>query len=427
MVALSAATVDATAGGFAVREQSSYGQGASYAGVAAGGSLSTMFWNPATMTQSPGIQTEIVGAGIFPYSANSPDPSSTLAFYYGYGGTGNTSKAAFVPSGYASWQVNPNIWLGLSVNSPFGLSVGFPDPWAGRDYAGNTTLRTFNVTPTLAYRVNDWMSVGFGVQFEYANASLSNGIGPEPGFMSHLSGNGWGYGFTAGVTVKPTPTTTVGLGYRSAINQKFNGALTVTGMTPTSGLSTTIDLPDVLSLGVRQRIGRKLTLLGTVEWSNWSRIGTSVFVLPSGAPAMIDGIIPVEIPFQYRDGWLFSVGADYQWTDRLAVRGGLGFEQSPVSDRVRIPLLPDNDRIWVSVGSTYRVSKDLSFDLAYSHLFVKDTSINVSPTSGNPWYDPYIPISYIGDVASHVDIVSVSLKYRWDDSGPAKANNHFSN
>jgi long-chain fatty acid transport protein len=51
-----AATAAANAGGLAVREQSAYGQGSSYAGVAAGGSLSSMFWNPATLTQVPGLQ-----------------------------------------------------------------------------------------------------------------------------------------------------------------------------------------------------------------------------------------------------------------------------------------------------------------------------------------------------------------------------------
>ena len=65
---LLAASTAANAGGFAVREQSAWGEGSSYAGVAAGGSLSAMFWNPATMTQMPGIQSESVVSVILPYS-----------------------------------------------------------------------------------------------------------------------------------------------------------------------------------------------------------------------------------------------------------------------------------------------------------------------------------------------------------------------
>ena len=409
---LLAATAGANAGGFAVREQSAFGQGSSYAGVAAGGSLSSMFWNPAIMTQMPGIQSELVLTGILPFAANTVGAGSTLA---AFGGTGNTADNALVPAGYFSYQLNPSLWLGMSINSPFGLSVSFPDLWAGRDYAAaSTSLKTYNATPSFAYRFNDWISIGFGVQIQYAKADLSKGptpfFGPPPGFVpldADLSGNGWGYGFTAGVTLTPTPTTTIGLGYRSAINQKIDGTLAITG-TPTANVGTTLDLPDTISLGLRQRLTPQWTGLATIEWTNWSRIGTSEVVTSNGA-------IATTLPFQYKDGWLFSTGAEYQWTDKLAVRGGVGYEISPITDDVRIPLLPDNDRYWLSVGATYQLANKMSFDFAYSHLFVKSTSINITSTA-NPWFDG---IAYAGTVDSHIDILSAALKYRWDDPAPA--------
>jgi long-chain fatty acid transport protein len=426
--ALLAATADANAGGFAVREQSAFGQGSSYAGIAAGGALSALFWNPATMTQMPGLRSESVLSGIIPYSANTPGAGSTLTSI-GYGGTDNVAKSALVPASYYSWQVNPDLWLGLSINAPFGLSETFPVLWAGRDYGtGGTTLKTYNATPSLAYRFNDMISVGFGVQIQYAKADLSRGPTPFIGspvnafvpFNAELSGHGWGFGFTAGVTLMPTPTTTIGIGYRSAINQKIKGSLSVTGPFPLPGttngdIETTVDLPDVVSLGLRQKVGPQWTLLGTVEWSNWSRIGTSTVSQSNGGPATVGGH-PVTIPFEYDDGWLFSVGAEYQWSENLAVRGGFGYEKSPISDHVRDPLVPDNDRYWLSVGGTYQYNKALSFDIAYSHLFVKDTPINVSAASGNPSFDG---ITYIGDVDSHVDIISVAMHYRWDEPAAA--------
>src|SRR5674476_1460736 len=110
--ALLAATVDANAGGFALREQSAYGQGSSFAGVAAGGSLSSMFWNPATMTQVPGIQTETVLSGIMPYASHSVNPASIFA---AFGGAGDSALDALVPAGYFSWQINPQLWFGMSL------------------------------------------------------------------------------------------------------------------------------------------------------------------------------------------------------------------------------------------------------------------------------------------------------------------------
>lgn len=426
--ALCAASVEANAGGFALREQSSYGQGSSFAGVAAGGSLSSMFWNPSTMTQVPGIQSETVLSGIIPNATHSSTTSTLGGAPFFFPSTaGDSGNDALVPAGYFSWQVNPQLWLGVSVNSPFGLSVSFPDNWAGRTYAADTSLKTYNAAPSIAYQINNWISVGAGIQIQYAKADLStglprNGLGVFTGGLGNqlnISGNGWGYGFTAGVTLTPTPTTTIGIGYRSAIDQKIDGTLTLPsgpaytpafGSTPGS-VSTTLNLPAMVSVGLRQRLGMNWTLLGTVEWTNWSRIGTSTIMQASGAPATVGGTT-VALPFQYRDGWFYSLGAEYQWNPNLTLRGGLGFERTPISDQVRTPRLPDNDRTWLSVGLSYKVTNKLTLDGAYSHLFVKSTPINLSAGSGNPWFNGVI---YVGDVSSRVDIVSVALKYRWDD------------
>ncbi len=116
------ATAAANAGAFALREQSAYGQGASFAGIAAGGALSSMFWNPATMTQFNGKTVEQLATGILPHASHSFTTATDAAF----GGVSNSGMAALVPAGYGSWQLNERFWLGLSVNAPFGLGVNFP-------------------------------------------------------------------------------------------------------------------------------------------------------------------------------------------------------------------------------------------------------------------------------------------------------------
>jgi len=431
--ALCVTSIDANAGGLALREQSAYGQGSSFAGVAAGGSLSSMFWNPATMTQQAGIQSESVLSGILPYSSQSVTSGTFAAF----GGAGNSGIDALVPASYLSYQVNQQLWLGLSINTPYGLAVRFPDMWAGRTYAESSKLQTYNATPTIAYRINDMISVGAGVQIQYGRADLAKGLpvnngGVAPGLtnLASIAGDGWGYGFTAGVTLTPTPTTTIGIGYRSAINQKIDGTLTLPpggiftpgfGSTPGS-VNTTLNLPATVSIGLRQRLTPQWTALGTFEWSNWSRIGTSNIMQASGAPATIVGT-PVTAKFLWSDGWFVSGGAEYQWNDRLAVRGGVGFEKSPVTDGVRSPLLPDNDRVWASLGATYKWSNKVTLDAAYSHIFVKSTPIDISAASGNPLFAS--GVSYIGSVDAHVDIISVALKYRWDDPAPPVKQGYF--
>lgn len=422
------ATASANAGGFALREQSAYGQGSSFAGIAAGGALSSMFWNPATMTQAKGIQFEQVVTGIMPYASHTVNAASFAAF----GAAGDSADDALVPAGYASWQVNDKFWLGLSVNSPFGLSVSFPDLWAGRTYAETTALHTYNFTPSFAYQLNNWISVGAGVQIQYATASFVSGLpvnGAGAGGLASLTNtaniqlNGWGYGFTAGVTLTPTENTTIGIGYRSAINQKADGTLSLPAgpvygapfSTP-GAVTTQLNLPDSVSVGLRQRLSSQWTGLATVEWTHWSRIGTSPITLAStGAPATILAGLgggAVTIPFEYKDGWFYSLGAEYEWSRALTLRGGVAYEKSPITDQVRTPRLPDNDRVWLSAGLSYKLTNKLTLDGAYSHLFVRSTSVNLGPGTGNPSSSTVV---YSGSVNSHVDIVSLGVKYRWDD------------
>ena len=162
----------------------------------------------------------------------------------------------------------------------------------------------------------------------------------------------------------------------------------------------------MLSLGIRQRLDQNLTLLGTVEWTDWSRIGTSNI--------LVNGATVTTLPFQYKDGWLFSAGLEYQANERMTLRTGFGYEISPVTDQVRTPLIPDADRFWASVGASYVIIKGLKADVAYSHVYEPNASINISPTSGNPWFAT-TGITYIGNARSHADIISLGVNWKWDE------------
>jgi long-chain fatty acid transport protein len=85
-----------------------------------------------------------------------------------------------------------------------------------------------------------------------------------------------------------------------------------------------------------------------------------------------------------------------------------------VSDSVRTPSVPDDDRFWLSVGATYKYSAKTSIDFAYSHVFVKSAPITLVDTS-NPSFNGTV---YSGSVSSQIDIISVALKYRWDNPTP---------
>jgi len=154
--------------------------------------------------------------------------------------------------------------------------------------------------------------------------------------------------------------------------------------------------------------------MGTAEWTNWSRIGTSIVNQAGDGPALIGSSV-VALPFQFRDGWFYSVGAEYVMDARTTLRGGVAYEISPITDRVRIPLLPDNNRFWLTAGASYKMQPNFIMDVGYSHIWVRDANINISAASGNPWFNPSpVPISYIGNASSSINIFSVGFRYMFD-------------
>ena len=161
-------------------------------------------------------------------------------------GVPNSIVPVLIPAGYLSLQLNERTWMGMSINSPFGLPVGFQNSgWAGAFYGQSSTLKTYNLAPSVAFKLTDWISVGAGMQIQDAQFSLGAATGIAARGVPNLAlltGSGWALGWTAGVTLTPTPTTQIGIGYRSALDQPINGIFN-TGAIPApgaGGVSTTV-------------------------------------------------------------------------------------------------------------------------------------------------------------------------------------------
>lgn len=408
----------ANAGGFALREQSAYGQGWSFAGSAAGGpGVSGMFWNPALVTnnlaklQVDSSYTLIVpiveldGFGSFP-TILSPVPN--------FGSSGDIGQDAFVPATTASLRITDDLYLGLSINGPFGLATKPNQGWVGSYDNYSSKIFSLNATPTIGYRINDWISVGAGIQFQYLKADLKNFI-PAGGLGNQIldinAQDDVGIGFTAGVQLRPTQNTEIGIGFRSSVHHELDSDARI-GPLPVLPFETTLNTPEVLTVGVRQRIGEAFTVAGTVEWTNWSRLGTLNGVGP-GAAAYIPGS---ALPFEYQDGWFFSGGVEYQHSPDLALRAGLGYELSPVTNEDRSTRLPDADRLWLSAGGSYNWNEKISVDLGYSFLVaVGDSDVN-RITAIAPGVNRAL---FVGETDATTHIVSLGLRYKFGNTAPS--------
>ncbi|MGB9163665.1 MAG: outer membrane protein transport protein [Rhodomicrobium sp.] len=390
----------ANAGGFAVREQSSYFQGSGFAGTAAGGDISSMFWNSAAITTVPGFNAEASGTIIFPTS----DVAATggiLALADPYRTT-NIGVDTFVPAMYGTYQINDRLYAGIAVNSPFGFATK-PDNslWAGAPIALTSLVRTLDFNPTLAYKITPELSIGVGAQAEYIRVRLNS-------LSQSLDADSWGAGATAGILWQPSPATSIGLGYRSAITQDLSGLVTQ----PPVGFEAkgSVTLPNEVTLSARQALTDRLTLLGTVEWQNQSSVGnipiTSSFI---GCP----GGVCETLNFNYHDQWYFALGAEYAYSPSLTVRTGVNYEISPVDNGNRTVVLPDSNRLGVSVGGSYRYSDRVTFDLAYTHLFFDSAPFCMAEGGGTVHcVSPLQQLTLLeGSADTSVDMFSFAAKY----------------
>lgn len=406
----------AIAGSFALREQSTRGQGLAFAGVAAGSAgLSSIYWNPAWMSGREGMQFEINASAIMPYSNVTPQ-TGTSPLLLGLGGTGDTGDIGgdtVLPSVYASYQLSERAWLGLATNTPFGLSTKYKDPYAGQIYAKSSRVFSFNVNPSMTFAVNDWLSIGAGMQIMYFSTDLSRSLSPVPyAPTAQLSGDDVGFGGTAGVTITPFKGTEIGIGYRSPVGLNLKGDLTLqaaSGGLPagTYDIQADLTLPEIVTIGLRHQLTSDLTLNAGFEWTNWSRLGTIPVTATSPA---LGGATLTNLAFEYEDGYYASLGAEYDINENWAMRGGLAYEWSPINTSNRDLRLPDSDRVHAAIGASYSWKDKLTLDLAYTHIFtVGDGDVELTP--GNPSYIAGLP--FVGSVDSRVDIISLGASYKF--------------
>ena len=387
----------AHAGAFAVRTQSAYGQGSSFAGIAAGGSLSSMFWNPATLSDVQRIAIEVIGSGIFPEVDVKLDPRPLLGFPGS--NEGNIARDAFVPAGYAAYRLNDRIVLGVGINAPFGLITEYDDDSiiSQSGVAGKSEVISLNLNPAVSVELTHWLALALGAQVQYFDARLTRqALGPLG--VSRLEGDAVGFGLTAGIKVTPLPGTAIGLGYRSFVNHDLDGTL----RTPTAGTSDVtyddVTMPDLVTLGLRQRITDRFRVMAGAEWSNWSQFDVV---------KIKDGPAPIDLAFNYDDGWFFSLGGEFDLTERWTVRSGIGYELGPIDDNVRNYRVPDGDRLHLSGGVSYRLNERFSFDLGYSFVAVEDMAIRAANAGG-----PEVNGPFSGRADTQVQYVSAAIKVK---------------
>jgi len=418
----------ASAGGFYIQEQSAAGVGRAQAGnVAIADDASTLYFNPAGLTQLPGIQADqgidLIVPDAHLTDLGTTDHSALAGPSKPQGGNGgNPGSATPIPDFFLSAHIpDSSVTLGFGVTAPFGFASKFEQDSFARYDSIDSFVETIDFAPTIAIKLNDWLSIGLGLDEQYAYVKLRSAV-PDPftpGVIASdgrltLTGHTWSTGFNGGLLIQPTPDTNIGLSYRYGITHNIRGSLTVANLSGVVAAANqqvvgtaALDLPDVIQVGIAHHLTPDLTLLAEFDYYTWSNF--QAINIHTTSPSL-GNLVTEE---QYRDTYSFSVGAEYQLDPQWKLRGGLKYDQTPTVDEFRDTRVPDGDRVWLATGFHFQWDDHIGFDGSYAHIFVSDSNININRS----FYDTVPAIQTFSNIKAKssvsIDILTAGLTYKF--------------
>lgn len=422
-------SANASAAFFQLAENSPAGLGSAFSGGAAlAEDASTVWYNPAGMTRLSGSQIVAGIHYIMPstkFSKTSATRSATLGGTTISGGEGgNAGEDALVPNFFFSNRINDRIVIGVGINAPYGLATDYEDDWVGRYHADRSEIKTVNINPAVAFKVNDEWSLGVGLNYQKLEATLTQAVdfGALLGAPGSADGNAsvdaddsvWGYNL--GALWQISPDTRIGVAYRSKMKYALSGTFDVTAPNPTaaaagatqgiidSGASANVTIPATASVSLNQVISPSWVLMADVTRTEWSKLPELRIDFDS---TQRDSVVTLNLKNVFR----YSVGVKYLPGGAWSYQAGIALDNTPTPDEaVRTPRLPDTDRKWVTLGAGYKSSESMRFDVSVAHLTGSDVSINktAGTSSAN---ENFLRGNLVGTYTASVNILSAQLNW----------------
>lgn len=372
----------AWAGGFYLQEQSVKGAGRAFSGEVADRGAESLWWNPAAIGGMTGGEAYLGGSAVLPSGdvrnrgTMIVRPMQAAAPIDGAQNAHNPINKGVVPSGAVAYALSPRVALGLAISAPYNFTTDYDaDAWT-RYTADKTELRTIDLQPSLAVMATDNISIGVGLNIEYADAILANYLpnlsSAQTDGYQELTGKGWDMGWSAGAQFRDGPIT-LGIGYKSSIRHKVKGSITVSDLEgPLADQNFAADThasfhtPWQLAVGGRIAVSPLVTLNAQLVRYGWAKFDR----IRIGDP------VNSAIPENYRNTWSFAAGLDFELAPPWTVRAGIQHDRTPTRDDERDARVPDSDRWNFAAGATYALSPSFRIDAAANYIAFKDADIS---------------------------------------------------
>jgi long-chain fatty acid transport protein len=333
---------------------------------------STAAANPAGMTLLDRTQLMASPGALLPFTNFDVAPQTTTSG----GGGGNAGVFSPVGGFFYVYRLSKKFWLGVAADSDFGLSADYAKSWAGRYYATRESLLTGKINPSIAYSVNDWLSVGAGVSFSVGRLLFQSKINNVlPRFSDGgLSLESWdeAFGGNAGILLKPIENLRIGLTYQSPIDYKFGFRPHLTDLGPLltrirqriggAKINIPMQVPQQVMVSAVYQVMRNFSLMGNVGWQNWSAFSE----FPIGISAVNQRTVEANLHFS--DTCQVAIGQQLRLGEKWLWSVGFAYDSSPVSKANRVPTLPLDRQLRYGTGVQYEINRDMTVGAAWEFM-----------------------------------------------------------
>lgn len=363
--------VTSYAGGYRVSTQGQRALAMGHSGVAVVNSAELAFFNPAGLVY---LENKInISAGMTGVISNVKWQNEMT------GGFAETESSLGTPFYlYASYSVSEKLALGLSVYTPYGSSVEWPTDWAGSHLINNIDLQAIYIQPLISYKITDNLSVGGGPIFVTGSVNFNRNINrtltDEQGNRSNVEVDASGvtsFGWSASAMFSPIDSLRIGVNYRSEIILKAEDGDATFNNVPNSPLAPVSN--GTVAFNAELPMPAELTIGASYEFDKWlfafdyNRTFWGVYesldidFAPENIPDSFN-------PRNYKDSSTYRFGVQYAALDKLDLRLGYYFDESPVQSGYFAPETPRNDSHGFTGGFSYQVSSKVAIDASFAYL-----------------------------------------------------------
>jgi long-chain fatty acid transport protein len=410
-VLMSFAVTQVFAQGYRVSLQGNQALGMGHTGVAVVNSAETAFFNPAGLVYLENKLNVSAGAyGIFSSTKWQNTDTGQFAEV-----EDNVSTPFYL---YASYHINDWLTAGVAAYTPFGSRVEWEKDWAGSHLVNDIELAAIFVQPMLSVKLSKHFSIGGGPIFATGNVNFNRNINrtlaDENGVRSNVSIDDSGvtnWGWSAGFMFTPTEKLRIGFHYRSLIDLNAEDGEAIFANIPNSALvpvangTTTFDatlpLPAELTVGLSYQVNEKLLLAFDFNRAMWEEY--DALVIEFGEPG-----IPASVNQRnYENASNYRFGLEYKAMEKLTLRGGYYYSESPVRSGYFAPETPRNDAQGYTAGLSFNVNSKLSIDASFLYLRFKEVD-----ESYDFYFENGVAVPFEGTYKTTTFIPGIGISYK---------------